>query len=84
MTSGQIKQVEAIINKMIDEFIHVDIREMSMEDAKKTGEHVKNTSEIKHFKILSESGISDGVRRIAAITGDNVIAYYEDEMSYDG
>ena len=51
MTSGQIKQVEAIINKMIDESIPVDIREMSMGDAKKTDEYVKNTSEIKHFKI---------------------------------
>ena len=41
------------------------------------GTHVKNTSDIKYFKILSESGISAGVRRIEAVTGDNVIKYYE-------
>ncbi len=39
--------------------------------------HVKNTAEIKTFKILSESGVAAGVRRIEALTGDNVIAYYK-------
>ena len=41
------------------------------------GTHVKNTAEIKTFKILSESGVAAGVRRIEALTGDNVIAYYK-------
>lgn len=40
------------------------------------GTHVKNTSDIVTFKILSESGVAAGVRRIEAITGDNVFAYY--------
>ena len=38
--------------------------------------HVKNTSEIAAFKIISENGVAAGVRRIEALTGDNVFAYY--------
>ena len=48
------------------------------------GTHVKNTSDIAAFKILSESGVAAGVRRIEALTGDNVLAYYanlEEELN---
>ncbi len=41
------------------------------------GTHVKNTADISFFKILSESGVSAGVRRIEALTGANVMAYYK-------
>ncbi len=42
------------------------------------GTHVSNTGAISSFKILSESGVAAGVRRIEAFTGDNVFAYYKE------
>ena len=40
------------------------------------GTHVSNTGVITSFKILSESGVAAGVRRIEALTGNTVIDYY--------
>ena len=40
------------------------------------GTHVANTANITLFKIVSEAGVAAGVRRIEALTGNNVIAYY--------
>ncbi|MBP5414815.1 MAG: alanine--tRNA ligase, partial [Lachnospiraceae bacterium] len=105
MTADEIKKVEDIVNAKILEALPVVTKEMTLEEAKKTGAmalfgekygdtvrvvnmgdysielcggtHVANTSHIGVFKILSESGVAAGVRRIEALTGSNAREYYK-------
>ncbi len=45
------------------------------------GTHVSNTSHVGIFKIVSESGVAAGIRRIEALTGSNARNYYKDVES---
>ena len=105
MTADELKSVEDIVNKKIAEALPVVTKEMTMDEAKKTGAmalfgekygetvrvvsmgdfsielcggtHVENTADIRAFKIVSESGVAAGTRRIEAITDTAVFDYYD-------
>lgn len=106
VSKEDIAKVEKLVNKQIFEALDVEIKNMSIEDAKKSGAaalfgekygetvrvvsvgdysielcggtHVLNSSEIGMLKIVSESGVAAGVRRIEAITGREVYKYITD------
>ena len=101
MTEAELKKVEDLVNTHIFLGECVETKEMSIEDARKTGAmalfgekygdtvrvvkmgdfstelcggtHLDNTAKAGLFKILSESSVAAGVRRIEAVTGTGVL-----------
>lgn len=106
MTPEELQKVEDMVNEKIREALPVVVKNMPIEEAKKTGAqalfgekygdivrvvnmsdfsiefcggtHVSNTSEIMAFKIISETGVAAGVRRIEALTSEGLMKYYND------
>ncbi|MBO6972893.1 MAG: alanine--tRNA ligase [Prochlorococcus marinus CUG1434] len=62
--------------KYDDEVRVVNVPGVSMELC--GGTHVNTTSELGSFKIISEEGISAGVRRIEALSGQSALDYFSD------
>ncbi len=98
--------IEKKVNEKILEALPVEVKEMSLEEAKKTGAvalfgekygevvrvvniggysiefcggtHLTNSAYCGVFKLLSESGVAAGVRRIEALTGAGALSYLDE------
>ena len=106
MTSGEIRQVEALVNAGIRANCAVTARIMKHDAAIKAGAmalfgekygdevrvigmgdfstelcggtHVARTGDIGFFKIVAETGVAAGVRRVEAVTGEGALDHVQE------